>query len=131
MLLWKFAAIGFTQALAQELAPHRITVNAICPALVDTERVDDIAVAAPPSVSRIRIPARSTFASLPPPLPWGRIPRSPRTSLTQPSHLYRDSPYFPGSVSFFSHYVRVGGLSTPGLDWMHDLLGYVELTVKF
>ena len=48
----KFAVIGFTQALAQELAPHRITVNAICPALVDTERVDFIADAlAPPSVS--------------------------------------------------------------------------------
>jgi NAD(P)-dependent dehydrogenase (short-subunit alcohol dehydrogenase family) len=44
--------IGFTQSLAQELAPHRITVNAICPALVDTERVDCIAEAlAPPSIS--------------------------------------------------------------------------------
>lgn len=48
----KFAVIGFTQALAKELAPHRITVNAICPALVDTERVDFIADAlAPPGVS--------------------------------------------------------------------------------
>jgi NAD(P)-dependent dehydrogenase (short-subunit alcohol dehydrogenase family) len=48
----KFAVIGFTQALAQELALHRITVNAICPALVDTERVDCIAEAlAPPNVS--------------------------------------------------------------------------------
>jgi NAD(P)-dependent dehydrogenase (short-subunit alcohol dehydrogenase family) len=48
----KFAVIGFTQALAQELAPHRINVNAICPALVDTERVDCIAEAlAPASVS--------------------------------------------------------------------------------
>jgi NAD(P)-dependent dehydrogenase (short-subunit alcohol dehydrogenase family) len=36
----KFAIIGFTQVLALELAAHRITVNAICPALVDTERVD-------------------------------------------------------------------------------------------
>src|SRR5215475_3428440 len=48
----KFAVIGFTQALADGMAPHRITVNAICPALVDTERVDCIADAlAPPSVS--------------------------------------------------------------------------------
>lgn len=39
----KFALIGFTQALAQELAAHRINVNAICPGLVDTERVDFIA----------------------------------------------------------------------------------------
>ena len=44
----KFAIIGFTQALAQELAPHRINVNAICPGLVDTERVDFIAAALAP-----------------------------------------------------------------------------------
>ena len=36
----KFALIGFTQSLALELAPHRINVNAICPGLVDTERLD-------------------------------------------------------------------------------------------
>ena len=30
----KFALIGFTQALYQELAPYRINVNAICPGLV-------------------------------------------------------------------------------------------------
>ena len=28
----KFALIGFTQSLAHELAPHKINVNAICPA---------------------------------------------------------------------------------------------------
>lgn len=48
----KFAVIGFTQSLALELAPHRINVNAICPTLVDTERVDYIAAAlAPKDVS--------------------------------------------------------------------------------
>ena len=44
----KFALVGFTQALAQELAPQRINVNAICPGLVDTERVDFIAAALVP-----------------------------------------------------------------------------------
>ena len=48
----KFAVRGFTQSLAQELGPHGITVNAICPGLVATERMDDIAAAiAPPGVA--------------------------------------------------------------------------------
>lgn len=41
----KFGVIGFTQALAQELAPYHINVNAICPGIVDTERVSYIAAA--------------------------------------------------------------------------------------
>ena len=32
----KFAVIGFTQALARELGPHGITVNAVCPGFVRT-----------------------------------------------------------------------------------------------
>ena len=48
----KFAIIGFTQAMAQEMAPHRVNVNTICPGLVDTERVDFAASAqAPDGVS--------------------------------------------------------------------------------
>ncbi|MSP13561.1 MAG: 3-oxoacyl-ACP reductase FabG [Chloroflexi bacterium] len=39
----KFAVIGLTQSLALELAPHGINVNAICPSLVNTERVGYIA----------------------------------------------------------------------------------------
>ena len=44
----KFAVIGFTQSLAHEMAPYRVNVNAICPGLVDTERVDFIAAALAP-----------------------------------------------------------------------------------
>ncbi len=38
----KFAIIGLTQALALELAPYQINVNAVCPSLVDTERVTQL-----------------------------------------------------------------------------------------
>jgi meso-butanediol dehydrogenase / (S,S)-butanediol dehydrogenase / diacetyl reductase len=36
----KFGLVGFSQALAMELAPAGITVNTVCPGPVDTERVD-------------------------------------------------------------------------------------------
>ena len=35
-----FAIQGFTQALAMELAPYHISVNAICPGTIDTARMD-------------------------------------------------------------------------------------------
>ena len=44
----KFAIVGFTQAMAQEMAQHGVNVNAICPGLVDTERVDFLAAALAP-----------------------------------------------------------------------------------
>ncbi|MDP6039757.1 MAG: 3-oxoacyl-ACP reductase family protein [Candidatus Latescibacteria bacterium] len=39
----KFAVVGFTQCLANELGPHGVHVNAICPGLIETERLYGIA----------------------------------------------------------------------------------------
>jgi NAD(P)-dependent dehydrogenase (short-subunit alcohol dehydrogenase family) len=44
----KFAIIGMTESLALEMAPYKVNVNAICPGLVDTERVYYIADALRP-----------------------------------------------------------------------------------
>ncbi|HEU4758383.1 MAG TPA: SDR family NAD(P)-dependent oxidoreductase [Dehalococcoidia bacterium] len=36
----KFGVIGLTQMLALELAPHKVTVNAVCPGSTDTDMMD-------------------------------------------------------------------------------------------
>ena len=44
----KFGVIGFTQSLAKEMARYKVNVNAICPSLVETERVFGMASALKP-----------------------------------------------------------------------------------
>jgi meso-butanediol dehydrogenase / (S,S)-butanediol dehydrogenase / diacetyl reductase len=39
----KFAVIGFTQALAREVAKHDILVNAVCPGVVQTQMITEMA----------------------------------------------------------------------------------------
>lgn len=44
----KFAVRGFTQSLALELAPYGVQVNAICPSLIATERIEDMSTVLAP-----------------------------------------------------------------------------------
>jgi len=37
----KHGVVGFTKALAEELAPFNITVNAICPGTVETDMIPE------------------------------------------------------------------------------------------
>ncbi|TAK22114.1 MAG: glucose 1-dehydrogenase [Chloroflexota bacterium] len=66
----KHAVIGFTRALAFELAPHRINVNAYCPGVVDTPMWDliDSEVA-----RRTGAPPGSTKARAIAEIPLGRV----------------------------------------------------------
>lgn len=72
----KFAVLGLTQSLAHELAPYQVNVNAICPSLVDTERVGHLAAAMMPtdlSADEQRTEFVSRFEAS---VPLGRLAKS-------------------------------------------------------
>lgn len=52
----KFAVVGFTQSLARELAGSGITVNAVCPGLVETAMMDALAAESGSSVEELLQP---------------------------------------------------------------------------
>jgi NAD(P)-dependent dehydrogenase (short-subunit alcohol dehydrogenase family) len=92
----KFAVRGFTQALALELAPHHINVNAICPALIETERVGDMAAAlapegVPKEVYREQMVARANAEN-----PWGRIGQAVDVAQTAAFLASEQSDYLTG-----------------------------------
>jgi NAD(P)-dependent dehydrogenase (short-subunit alcohol dehydrogenase family) len=69
----KFAIRGFTQALAMELAPHQINVNAICPSLIATERLGDMAAALAPEGTSIEAYRMQMLADATAGTPIGRM----------------------------------------------------------
>ena len=69
----KFAVRGFTQALALELAPYHINVNAICPGLIETERVADMAAALAPADVSVESYRQSMIERSSATTPLGRI----------------------------------------------------------
>ena len=69
----KFAVVGLTQALAHELGPHGITVNTLCPGVIDTERYHDIANATRDSDTSTEERRARLFAGAARATPLGRI----------------------------------------------------------
>jgi NAD(P)-dependent dehydrogenase (short-subunit alcohol dehydrogenase family) len=69
----KFALVGLTQTLALELAPYRVNVNAICPGLVDTERVYFIADALRPAGVSAEDYRQQMLAARAEDIPLGRV----------------------------------------------------------
>jgi len=48
----KSAVLSITRSLSEELAPHGINVNAVCPTTVDTEMLDEVAAFLAPRLGR-------------------------------------------------------------------------------
>ena len=87
----KFAVIGFTQALAHELGSYHINVNAICPGLVETERIDDIAEALKPEIASTEEYRAQMIEQV--------VSRTPLGRTGQPSDIARMAAYLASSES--------------------------------
>lgn len=71
----KFAVIGFTQSLAQELAPYNVTVNAVCPGTVSTAMWTEVLL--PPIMEQKHLSQSEAFqAHVAERIPLGR-PQTP------------------------------------------------------
>lgn len=93
----KAAQIAFTKALALELAPHQITVNAICPGPVDTERFDRVGQLLAPALGTTPEAVRERIlTSRAQEIPLGRIAQPIDIAHTAAFLASRDSAYLTG-----------------------------------
>ncbi|MXZ20034.1 MAG: 3-oxoacyl-ACP reductase FabG [Caldilineaceae bacterium SB0665_bin_25] len=96
----KFGIIGFTQSLALELAGHDITVNAICPGLIATERAGHMASV----LSDPKLPLDEAMDEL----LSGAAARTPSGRLARPEDLARTVAFLASDEADF-----LTGLSVP------------------
>jgi NAD(P)-dependent dehydrogenase (short-subunit alcohol dehydrogenase family) len=92
----KFAVIGFTQSLALELAPYRINVNAICPGLMETERVADMAAALAPAGVSAEAQRQLMIAQANETTPLGRVGQAADVARTAAFLASAESDYLTG-----------------------------------
>ncbi len=92
----KFAISGFTLFLAMELATHRISVNAFCPATVNTERIDAIVNAIASGTSTISEKRRQMLEKIASDLPLGRITQGCDIAQTAAFLALSESDYLTG-----------------------------------
>jgi NAD(P)-dependent dehydrogenase (short-subunit alcohol dehydrogenase family) len=92
----KFAIIGFTQSLAMELATHHINVNALCPGMVDTERIDTIATAIVPGTSSGAEKRKTMLDKVASDVPLGRIAQGADVARTAAFLASSESGYLTG-----------------------------------
>ena len=92
----KFAIIGFTQSLAMELATHHINVNALCPGMVDTERIDTIATAIVPGTSSAVEKRKIMLDKVASDVPLGRIAQAADVARTAAFLASSESGYLTG-----------------------------------
>jgi len=66
----KFAVLGFVQGLALELAPYHINVNCVCPVMVETDMMEQLAVEYSRVMGGSPDSHRKSFHEE---IPWGRM----------------------------------------------------------
>ena len=92
----KFAVVGLTQALAHELGPHGITVNALCPGVIDTERYRDIANATRGADTSTEEQLEGLFAGAIRATPLGRVGSATDVARVAAFLAGRDSDFITG-----------------------------------